>query len=131
MKQYLLIITMLALVVIGPGCATQPGWSRHEMCFGLSADEGRTKITDQQWQQFRDDEIVTRFPDGFTVHSATGYWRSGDETYAEPSMVLMVVAPETPDTRKKLDAIAQAYAQRFRQQSVLEIKSHVDVDFHN
>ena len=122
---------VLPLVLFAAGCATQPTWCRYEMCFGLSADSGRTRISDQQWQQFRDEEIVKRFPDGFTVYPANGYWQSGAETYTEPSEILMVVAPDTKDTEKKLDAIAQSYAQRFRQKAVLQIKSHAKVDFHN
>ncbi len=42
----------------------------------------------------------------------------------------MVVAPEADETEKKLTAIAQAYARRFRQKSVLQMKSRVMVYFH-
>lgn len=100
------------------------------MCFGLSADSGQTSISDRQWQQFRDEEIVNRFPDGFTVYPADGYWRSGAETYSEPSRILLVVAPETGETENKLNAIAQAYALKFRQKAVLQMKSRVKVYFH-
>ncbi|MBN1103131.1 MAG: DUF3574 domain-containing protein, partial [Deltaproteobacteria bacterium] len=125
-----LTLLILLLVLSASGCATQSPWSRYEMCFGLSADAGRTRISDQQWQQFRDEEIVKRFPDGFTVYPANGYWRSGVKTYSEPSRVLMVVAPETEETEKKLKAIAEAYARRFRQKAVLQMKSAVKVYFH-
>jgi hypothetical protein len=124
------IILILLLVICASGCATQSTWSRYEMCFGLSADSGRTRISDQQWQQFRDEEIVNRFPDGFTVYPANGYWRSGADSYYEPSRVLMVVSPESEETEKKLNAIAQAYALRFRQKAVLQMKSPVKVYFH-
>jgi hypothetical protein len=131
MKQYSLSVMILLLVLFAPGCATQSTWFRYEMYFGLSADSGQIRISDQQWQQFQEEEIVNRFPDGFTVYPANGYWRSGAETYSEPSRVLMVVAPETVNTERKLNEIAQAYALRFRQKAVLGIKSCVKVDFHN
>ena len=130
MKRFLLRVAIPALIVFAAGCATRPTWSRYEMCFGRSADSGQTRISDQQWQQFRDEEIVPRFPDGFTVYHADGYWRSDAATYSEPSEVLVVVAPDPGDAGKKLDAIARAYARRFRQESVLQITSHVEVDFH-
>ena len=130
MRQFSLTILILLLVIFDSGCATQSAWYRYELCFGLSADSGRTSISDQKWQQFRDEEIVNRFPDGFTVYPANGYWRSVAETYSEPSRVFMVVAPETEETEKKLTAIAQAYARRFRQKSVLQMKSRVNVYFH-
>ena len=121
---------MLLLVSFAAGCATQPTWSRYEMYFGLSADSGRTQISDLQWKQFIDEEIISRFPDGFTVCQANGYWRGDATTYIEPSVILMLVAPETGDTEKKLESIAQAYALRFRQDAVLQTKSPVKVDLH-
>lgn len=131
MKRYESILVLMAVVLLAAGCATQPRWSRYEVCFGLSANAGQTRVSDLQWQQFRDEEIVGRFPDGFTLYQANGYWRSGSVTYGEPSEILVVVAPDTQATRQKLDAIASAYARRFQQESVLQIKSRVDVEFHS
>ena len=122
---------MLTLILFAAGCATQAPWSRYEMFLGLCADSGQTRISDQQWQQFRDEEIIKRFPDGFTAYPAEGHWRSGAETYTEPSMIFVVVAPDTEDTEKKLNAIAQAYPHKFRQEAVLQIKSRVKVRFRN
>ena len=64
------------------------------------------------------------------MYAANGYWRKGTETYMEPSEIMMVVAPDTRDTQDKLDAIARAYALKFRQDTVLQIKSRADVIFH-
>lgn len=130
MRRLLLVLMILPLILLAEGCATQPTWSRYELCFGRSADAGKTKITDQQWRQFRDEEITSRFPDGFTVYHADGYWRDGTQAYAEPSEILMLVAPDTRGTEQKLKAIAQAYARRFRQEAVLQVKSPAEVDFH-
>ena len=124
-------IVLLSLLLLGAGCATQQGWSRYEMCFGLSADSGRTRISEEQWQAFRDEEIVGRFPDGFTIYQGNGYWRADEKTYSEPSEILMVVAPDTGDTQKRLDDIASAYVRRFHQDAVLQTKSKAEVDFHN
>lgn len=122
-------LTIPLILLLLSGCATQPRWARYEMAFGLTTDSGRTRITDEEWQTFREEHIVTQFPDGFTVVSVNGYWRDETQTYAEPSMFLMLVAPDTHETRKKVASIAQAYKQRFRQQAVLQIKSRVNVDF--
>ncbi len=104
-------------------------WTRHEVCFGLSADSGRTVFTDEVWEEFVRTEIVPRFPDGFTVYTAKGYWREGEMTVSEPSRILMVVASDTPETRKKLDAVAAAYLKTFRQESVLRIETRSKVEF--
>ncbi len=131
MKPSILVLLPLYVVLLLTGCATQPEWARYELCFGLSADSGRTSISEQQWQQFRDNEIATRFPDGFTVCPGTGYWKTKGVTYSEASEILMVVAPDTKDTQRKINEIAAAYSRRFIQESVLEIKSSITVDFHS
>jgi hypothetical protein len=121
----------MIIILMMAGCASPATWSRHELCFGLSADSGRTTFTQHEWQQFVDQEIAPRFPDGFTVVQAEGFWRSGEVTVTEPSRILMVVAPDNQETQKTLDAIANAYVQRFRQESVLQIKTPAHVAFHH
>lgn len=123
-------IVLLSAILFSAGCATQTVWSRYELCFGRTADGGKVPISEQEWQRFSDAEILARFPDGFTVCHADGFWRSGATTHSEPSEILMVVAPDTEDTQKKLDAIARAYALQFRQESVLQIKAPATVEFH-
>lgn len=129
-KASLRIIPALIVLLAFAGCSSPGAWSRHELCFGLSADAGRTSITDQAWQQFVDQEIVPRFSAGFTVFEAQGYWRTGGETITEPARVLMVVAPDSRETRSKLEAIAKTYVQRFRQEAVLRIQTPAEVSFH-
>ncbi|MEW6080007.1 MAG: DUF3574 domain-containing protein [Thermodesulfobacteriota bacterium] len=128
MKRYLRL-TLPAILLLVSGCAGQPQWTKYEVCFGLSSDAGQTRISDQDWERFRDEQIVTRFPDGFTLYSAQGYWQSGATIYAEPSMMLMVVSPDRESTVRKLDEIARSYKQQFHQESVLQIRSEVDADF--
>lgn len=123
------LLTILATILLISGCATQPRWDRYELCFGLTQDAGQTRISDQQWRQFRDEEILPRFPDGVTLYDAQGYWRNGTNTYSEPSMVLMVVAPVDIRTARKMADIAKAYKKQFHQESVLQIRSRVRVEF--
>jgi len=130
MKQLSSVVTLLVAVLFASGCATHSDWTKYEMCFGLSADSGRTQISEGQWQEFQDDMIITNFPDGFTIYTANGYWRSVGQEYHEPSRILMVVAHDRENIREKLNAIAKAYALRFRQEAVLEISSSVAIDFH-
>jgi len=130
MKTRYLSLAVLFSLLLATGCASQPEWARYELCFGLSADSGNTRISDEQWQEFRDHEISSRFPDGYTVTPGTGYWRNQATTYSEPAEILLVTAPDTTDTRKKLDEIASAFARKFIQDSVLEIKSPANVEFH-
>lgn len=120
------ILIMLLLIV---GCVSQPAWVQYELCFGLTANGGKTRVSDPQWAQFRDAEIMPRFPDGFTVYAAEGYWRSGANSYSEPSRVVMIVTPDSAEAARKIEEIARSYKQQFHQESVLQIRSRVMVDF--
>ncbi len=126
-----ILLAMLVTVSFISGCAVPSTWARYEVCFGLSTVGGDGRISVEQWQCFCEEEIVSRFPEGFTLIPADGYWQSEMETYREPSFILMVVAPDTQDTDRKITAITETYKQRFCQEAVLEIKSPVTVDFHN
>lgn len=127
--RFIALATPLVWLLLTAGCATSHRWTRYELCFGFTADAGHTKITEQQWQQFRDQEILPRFPDGFTLYPAQGCWRGEAGSYSEPAMTLMLVAPCNAETARKVDEIARAYKQRFHQDSVLQIRSSVSVDF--
>ncbi|MDD2706819.1 MAG: DUF3574 domain-containing protein [Verrucomicrobiae bacterium] len=114
---------MSALLMAGmlAGCAATTAGMRYELCFGLSRDNGKAIVSETEWNAFLQREIVPRFPDGFTVFNAKGYWRDNGKTHAEPSKILMVAAPDTPETRQKIADIASSYKERFKQEAVLEI----------
>jgi uncharacterized lipoprotein YmbA len=118
----------VALLLLG-GCASVNHWHRYEICFGMSRKGGETEASESQWRRFTQKEISTRFPDGFTVYDARGYWRSENRIASEHTKVLMIVVPPTSESRQKLDAVIQAYKQQFQQKSVLEIRSNVEVEF--
>jgi hypothetical protein len=131
MKRMLLTFSLGCVILVSAGCVTQPAWHRYELCFGLSRDSGTSLISEQEWQTFEEREIAPRFPDGFTVTQGSGHWSSNGKTYSEPSEILMVVATDPIETQKKLDAITQAYAREFKQESVLQITVPAEVEFHS
>ncbi len=91
--------------------------NRAELFFGGS-------ITVVQWQQFIDQEITPRFPDGFTVLDTQGQWRNGNSTISrETGHELLVVFPSSADAQTKLNAIRDAYKRRLMQESVLLVES--------
>ena len=89
-----------------------------DLLFGRGA--GGLRVSEQAWTQFLAREITPRFPDGLTVIDASGQWRSrqGGAILRERSKVVMTVVPENPPVQERIDAIAAAYKQKFRQQSV-------------
>jgi hypothetical protein len=90
-----------------------------ELLFGRDIGH-KAGISESAWQRFVDREIAPRFPDGLTVTDAIGQWRdraSGTIVH-EPAKRVEIVLPGTDDDEAKLDAIANAYKHKFRQDSV-------------
>ena len=90
-----------------------------ELMFGRKIGE-RIGVSEAQWAGFVDREITPRFPDGLTVFNTLGQWRdtARNTIVREPSKIVQIVLPGNVDDVERLNAIAEAYKSRFRQQSV-------------
>jgi Protein of unknown function (DUF3574) len=90
-----------------------------EMMFGRKIGN-RIAVSEADWTSFVDREITPRFPAGLTVFNAAGQWQ--DQTTKkivhEPSKIVQIVLPGEDDEFARLNAIAEAYKTRFKQQSV-------------
>ena len=96
---------------------------RTELYFGRSI-RGGGKVSDEQWKQFLADEVTPRFPDGFTVLSGYGQYRTKDGVVtSEPSEVVIFLYPAKTKnaSRVKIDEIRTAYVKKFDQESVLRM----------
>ncbi|MCE2563486.1 DUF3574 domain-containing protein [Komagataeibacter sp. FNDCF1] len=90
------------------------------LLFGLRRPDGGGRIGTHAWNTFVRQVITPRFPAGLTVLRGDGQWqdRTGGQVSHEPSRIVWIVTPATADLPARLDAIRQAYRQRFAQQSV-------------
>lgn len=126
-----LLLTLLCLAL--PAAPTARGQEETALCRSIGGDgvvqaellfgrniEGRANVSDAQWSDFLGQEVTPRFPDGLTVFEAAGQWRDSEtgQVVREPSWIVMILAPGTPDTLTRLSEIRVAYINRFRQQSV-------------
>ncbi len=89
------------------------------LLFGRNVED-RFRVSETDWSEFVAREVSPRFPDGFTVVDATGQWRDKrrGSIVNESSKLIEIVLPGADDDRTKIEAIAEAYKQRFEQQSV-------------
>ena len=90
-----------------------------QLLFGRKIGD-RLGVSAAQFGRFVDREISPRFPDGLTVFDTAGVWRDtlrGIFVH-EPGKVVEIVLPGAADDAERLNAIAEAYKKRFRQQSV-------------
>jgi hypothetical protein len=119
------------MLLLTCGCRNVPQtqtWTRTELCFGLSKPD-HTIIADEQWQSFIDQQIVPRFPQGFTVVPAEGRWFQDGQTRVEPSRIVIILHPKTDETDAMIDEIAREYARQFNQDAVLRADGQSRVRF--
>ena len=90
-----------------------------ELFFGRGI-KGREPLTNTEWAQFAAQIITPNFPDGFTLFDGEGQWRNPRTGHiaGDPTKILLVAAPRTPDLARRLSAVIDAYKARFHQQSV-------------
>jgi hypothetical protein len=122
-----LLAAILALPLLGYGAGAQPlacsaplkPQQVAELLLGRKIGD-RLGVSETQFLNFLDREITPRFPDGLTVYDARGQYRDSERNriVREPSKVVMIVLPGSPEDMVRLNEIADAYKKRFRQQSV-------------
>ena len=90
-----------------------------QLLFGRNVAD-QVRVTEIEWSDFVAREVTPRFPDGFTVLDANGQWRDSrrGKIVHEGSKLIEIVLPGKGDDKAKIDAIAEAYKNRFEQQSV-------------
>jgi hypothetical protein len=122
-----LLAAILAVPLLGNTASAQPlacstplkPQQVAELLLGRKIGD-RLGVSETQFLNFLDREITPRFPDGLTVYDARGQYRDNERNriVREPSKVVMIVLPGSPEDMARLGEIADAYKKRFRQQSV-------------
>ena len=119
------VLSLLVSIIAAPAgaqiaCrADQKSSAVVEMMFGRKIGD-RIAVTNTAWARFVDREITPRFPDGLSVVDAAGQWMDTDKkrVVREPSKIVTIVLRDSEKGQSEIDAIAQAYKKRFKQQSV-------------
>ncbi len=88
-----------------------------QLYFGLSIPTGGY-VSDKQWADFLNDNIAKDFT-GFNVIDSTGYYKD----VAEPAKIVTIIIDDKDLI--KVTKLAQSYAAKFKQDSVMMIKSPV------
>ncbi len=114
---------------VKPRAEATEQWVLDRLYFGRSISEGGT-VTEPAWDAFLAEVVTPRFPDGLTVWQAEGQWQEeAGQIIREGTFILEVVHPKGKVDDDKLEAIIDAYKQRFQQQSVLRVTHPVNVQF--
>jgi hypothetical protein len=116
----------------GPPChAPALPMLRIELMFGRNVGDDLA-VTEDAWAGFLASEVVPRFPDGFSVVDAAGP-RTDKPTanlfLSEPSKIVIIIAPDGPETEQRIAAVEAAYKKQFQQQSVVVATRSVCASF--
>jgi len=126
MKKILLVALWSMCVATSANAQSCAGnaqaMARTELLFGAG------HVSPTQWKDFLAREVTPRFPYGLTVLDGYGQWKAPDGHIAkEKSHVLLIW--HGFDQGSKIDAIRDAYKQRFHQQSVMRVDGTDCVSF--
>ena len=86
--------------------------------------KGGANVTDDEFQNFLNEFVTPRFPNGLTVIDVRGQWREDDSTITkEPGKVLILLYPRSGrrEAGWKIEEIRAEYKRRFSQQSVMRV----------
>jgi hypothetical protein len=109
--------------------AAGQAWTADRLYLGRAMPGGGT-VSDSAWAAFLAEVVTPRFPDGLTVLRGEGQWRDpGGAIVRESSFVLEVFHPGGAQADAALDAIAAEYKRRFRQESVMRVRTRAQVRF--
>lgn len=105
-------------------------WRRTELYFGSQKPDG-SAVTEADFEQFVDDVITPRFPDGLTLLTGYGQFRnSANVIIEEQSFVLILLYPrDDKEAGFAIEEIRTAYKDAFDQESVLRVDSMARVSF--
>jgi len=132
-------ILLMALLALG-GCASTgvehaiatscagSGMIETQLFFGMSRPSGGT-VSDSDWNEFLQAEIVPRFAEGYSVIDSTGFWLDGQskQTITENSKIVSRLL--RPGDAEEITQIIAAYKKEFEQESVLRVDTLVCATF--
>lgn len=102
---------------------------RTELFFGLSRSKG-PDITEAEFQNFIDNKVTPRFPDGLTVLDGKGQFRdSAGAIISEGSKLLILLYPFSAVRNEAVEQIRADYKTAFQQESVLRVDEPTCVSF--
>lgn len=105
-------------------------WARTELYFGTKRPDD-SEVTIQEFEDFVDEIVTPRFPDGLTLLTGDGQWRnSAGVIIEEESNVLILLYPlDDKEANSEIEQIREAYKDAFQQESVLRVDDYSWVSF--
>ncbi|MCB1121814.1 MAG: DUF3574 domain-containing protein [Verrucomicrobiae bacterium] len=108
--------------------ASKTGWLKTELYYGagrLPADGS----PDERWENYINEVVTPRFPEGLTLLEGTGQWRvkPGQPPRRHRSRILILIHEDTPEKSRLVDEIRSIWLEISGHQSVLRVSQPVEV----
>lgn len=111
-------------------CCQSTQFVRTDLFFGMEKPDGY--VSDEEFNQFVDDHVTPKFPNGFSIVDANGQWMSSSRGLVKEKSKLIVLlhqGEESSSDEESIESIRRAYKRAFNQDSVLRIDNPVNVSF--
>jgi len=119
-----------ALAVSAKASVEPTTWARTELYFGggLRKERGDYETV---WNDYLDNVVTPRFPEGLTLIEATGQWRvkEGKAPRRRSSKIIILIHEATPEKLRNLDEIRSIWKEKSGHISVLKVTVPVEVSF--
>lgn len=101
-----------------------------DLYFGQSKPNG-SMITEIEWNNFKESQILRIFKEGSTTISATGSWLDPvtQKLISEPTYVVSYLHKKSPTISKQIDSLRNLYKSMFQQQAILRVDRKVQASF--
>lgn len=119
-----------APTAIGHAHYTGDLWRRTELYFGSQKPDG-SAVSEAEFEEFVDEIVTPRFPDGLTLLTGYGQFRNAANVIVEEqSFVMILLYPrDDKEAGAEIEEIRTAYKDAFEQESVLRVDSLERVSF--
>lgn len=105
---------------------------QEQLFFGLSIPGGGI-VTEEEWENFLNEVVTPRFPNGLTVISGSGqYLESTGILVKENTKIIYILYENTPNNQandRAIHEIIDQYKIQFRQESVLRATTPIKANF--
>ena len=119
MKKLMIMAVMAAFLATGAWAQAE---TRHEENVSwyrihLGQGTGENALSGEDIAAFIDAEITPRFSQGLTVTEARGQWNSPNGLVREKTTVVDIQAPDRPEVRASVAAIAEVYLKLYKEKA--------------
>lgn len=86
---------------------------------------------DSRWENYINEAVTPRFPEGLTLLEGTGQWRvkEGQTPRRNRTRILILIHKDTEENSRKVDEIRTLWKEISGQQSVLRVSQPAAVSF--